>query len=103
MARRRTVAHRKRRQNRLSMFLVTVVVVMIIVVVSISSIKLKEKNQTQQQTITQLSEQIAEEEKRSEEIEEYRKYIQTKKYAEDVAKEKLGLVYEGEIIFREEK
>ena len=102
MARRRTVAHRKRRQNRMSMFLVTVVVVMIIVVVSISSIKLKEKNETQQQTISQLSEQIADEEKRSEEIEEYRKYTQTKKYAEDVAKEKLGLVYEGEIIFREE-
>lgn len=100
---RRTVAHRKRRQNRLSMFLVTLVVVMIIAVVSISSAKLKEKNQTQQQTITQLSEQIADEEKRSEEIEEYRKYTQTKKYAEDVAKEKLGLVYEGEIIFREEE
>ena len=102
MARRRTVAHRKRRQNRMSMFLVTVVVVMIIVVVSISSIKLKEKNRAQQQTINQLNEQIADEEKRSEEIEEYRKYTQTKKYAEDVAKEKLGLVYEGEIIFREE-
>lgn len=98
---RRTVAHRKRRQNRMSMFLVTVVVVMIIVVVSISSIKLRDKYEAQQQIISQLSEQIAEEEKRSEDIEEYRIYTQTKKYAEDVAKEKLGLVYEGEIIFRE--
>lgn len=103
MARRRKVAHRKRRQNRLSMFLVTVVVVMIIVVVSISSINLKAKNKEQQQTIQQLNEQIAEENKRSEEIEEYRKYTQTKKYAEEVAKEKLGLVYEGEIIFKEEE
>ncbi len=102
MARRRTVAHRKRNQNRLSMFLVSVVVVMIIVVVSISSIRLREKNTQQQKIIDQLSEQIAQEEKRSEEIEEYRKYTQTKKFAEDVAKEKLGLVYEGEIIFKEE-
>ena len=103
MARRRKIAHRKRRQNRLSMFLVTIVVVMIIVVVSISSINLKAKNKEQQQAIQKLNEQIADEQERSEEIEEYRKYTQTKKYAEEVAKEKLGLVYEGEIIFKEEK
>lgn len=101
MTRRRKAAYRKRRQNRLSMFLVTMVVVMIIAVVSISSINLKAKSKEQQKIIEQLDEQIAEEEKRSEEIEEYRKYTQTKKYAEDVAKEKLGLVYEGEILFKE--
>lgn len=102
MARKRRVAYRKRRQNRMSMLLVTMVVVMIIVVVSISSVQLKAKNQEQQQTMENLSTQIAEEEKRSEEIEDYRKYTQTKKYAEEVAKEKLGLVYEGEIIFKED-
>lgn len=101
MAGRRKAAYRKRRQNRLSMFLVTMVVVMIIIVVSISSINLKAKNKEQQKTIEQLDEQIAQEEKRSEEIEEYRKYTQTKKYAEEVAKEKLGLVYDGEILFKE--
>ena len=31
----------------------------------------------------------------------YTKYTKTKKYAEEVAKDKLGLVYEGEIIFKE--
>ena len=43
------------------------------------------------------------EEARSAEIEEYGKYTQTKKFVEEVAKEKLGLVYEGEIIFKDEK
>ena len=47
-------------------------------------------------------EQIAEEEERTKEIEEYAKYTQTKKYIEEVAKDKLGLVYEGEIIFKDE-
>ena len=61
------------------------------------------KDRSESCDIQQLNEQIAEEEQRSEEIEEYRKYTQTKKYAEDVAKEKLGLVYEGEIIFKEEE
>ena len=36
------------------------------------------------------------------EIEEFRKYTQTKAYIEEVAKDKLGLVYEGEILFKEE-
>ena len=33
-------------------------------------------------------------------VEEYRKYTQTKKYVEEVAKDKLGLVNEGEIIYK---
>lgn len=43
---------------------------------------------------------IAEEEKRSEEVEEYRAYVQTKSYIEDVARDVLGLVYKNEVIFR---
>ena len=44
--------------------------------------------------------QIEAEKKRTEEIEEFRKYTKTKKYIEDVAREKLGLVYEDEIIIQ---
>lgn len=43
---------------------------------------------------------IAEEEKRSSEIDEYRAYVQTKSYMEDVARDVLGLVYKNEVIFR---
>ena len=50
-----------------------------------------------------LMREIAAEEMRAEEIAEYEKYTQTKKFVEEIAKEKLGLVYEGEIIFRDEK
>lgn len=44
---------------------------------------------------------LTEEQERTKEIEEYEKYTQTKKYIEEVAKDKLGLVHEGEIIFKE--
>ena len=37
------------------------------------------------------------------ELEEYEKYTKTAKYVEEVAKEKLGLVYEDEIIFQAEE
>ena len=50
-----------------------------------------------------LQEQIDAEEERAEQIEEYRKYTQTKKYVEEVAKDKLGLVNEGEIIYKPEE
>lgn len=100
---RRKVAYRKRRQNRFSMFLVTLVVLMIMVVVAVKSVELKQKIETVSAKEEQLNQQIAAEEDRAEQIEEYRKYTQTKAYMEEVAKDKLGLVYEGEIVFEEDK
>lgn len=101
MAKRR-VAYRKQRQNRFSMFLVSVVVLLVLVAVSVRSMELQKKLDTYTAKDEQLSEQIAEEEERALEIEEYRKYTQTKKFAEEYAKEKLGLVYEDEILFKQE-
>ncbi len=98
----RRAAYRKKRQNKFGMFLVTTVVAMMLIVVAIKSIELKQKLAVYQAKEQMLTEQIAEEEKRSEEIEEYEKYTHTKKYIEEVAKDKLGLVHENEIIFREE-
>jgi len=83
------------------MLLVSIVVVMVMVVVSISGGKLKEKIDTVSAKEAHLEKQIESEEARQQEIEEYKKYTQTKKYAEEVAKDKLGLVYEGEILFQE--
>lgn len=98
----RKVAYRKKRQNRFGMFLVSIVVIMLLVVVAVKSNELKEKKDYYVQKEQQLQEQIAEEEKRAEEIADYEKYTQTKKYIEDVAKDKLGLVYEGEIVLKDE-
>lgn len=98
----RKVAYRKRRQNRFSMFLVTLVVLMILVVVSVKSSDLKKQQEIYRTKEEQLTKELDAERARTEDIEEYRKYTQTKKYVEEVAKDKLGLVYEDEIIFKEE-
>lgn len=98
----RRAAYRKRRQNKFGMFLVTTVIVMMLIVVMIKSIELKQKLAAYQEKEKILIEQIEEEEKRSEEIAEYEKYTKTKKYIEEVARDKLGLVHEGEIIFKDE-
>ena len=96
------VAIRKRRQNRLGMLLVTVVVLMLLLVVAVKCMELKQKQEIYLTREAQLQEQIDEQEARADEIEEFRKYTKTKKYAEEVAKDKLGLVNEDKIIFKEE-
>ena len=49
---------------------------------------------------TELRSQIEQESKRSEELQEKETYMQTKKYIEEVAKSKLGLVNPGETLLR---
>lgn len=101
MARRRA-AYRKRNQNKLSMLLVMMVVVMILVVVAIKSNDLKTVFAQKQERIAQLENEITSEEQRKEELIELGKYMQTKKFYEEMAKQKLGLVYENEILFKKE-
>ncbi len=96
-------AYRKRRQNRLAMLLVTTVVLMMMLVVTVKSVELRQKRAVYREREEVLLQEIELEEARSAEIEEYGKYTQTKKFVEEVAKEKLGLVYDGEIIFKDEK
>ena len=83
------------------MMLVTLVLLMLIVVVNIRKGELREK-QAVYAARQELQRKIDQEEARSEEIREYEKYTQTQKYIEDMAKEKLGLVYEDEIVFKTE-
>lgn len=99
----RKVAYRKKRQNKTGMTLVTIVVLMMLVVVTIKSVELQGKKEAYALQEQALLEEIEAEKQRTEEIEEYGKYTQTKKYVEELAKDKLGLVYEGEIIFKDEK
>lgn len=91
---------RSKRQNRFGMFLVMLVVFMLLVVVSTSCIRLRDKQETYQQRIEELQAEIETEKERTEYLAEFKKYTQTNAYIEEVAKDKLGLVYPGEVIFK---
>lgn len=91
----------KTRQKNLS--LVAFVVVVLCCVVSFKKIELNQKIASYEKKIAQLEVEKAEEEQRTEEIEEYRAYVQTKKFIEQEARDKLGLVYPDEIIFEPEE
>ena len=47
--------------------------------------------------------QIESEQQRTEEIEAMEEYKNTKEYVEEIAKDKLGLVYDDEILFKPEE
>lgn len=79
---------------------ILLIVLAVFGVSTIGGLRLKQKNRAYQAREEALEEAIADEEARSEEIEEMEAYTKTKKYVEDVAKDKLGLVYEDEIIFK---
>lgn len=101
MAKRR-IRVRKKKQNRVGMALVLTVLMLLMLVVSYNSKQLEEKLASYQERERQLTEQLEAEKARSEEIEEFKKYTKTKKYIEETAREKLGLVYEDEILIKTE-
>ena len=99
---RRKIRVKKKKQNSLAMLLVLMVVFVMMIVVFINNKNLKAKLAVYQQKEETLTEQIEKEKQRAEEIKEFEKYTKTKKYIEDIAREKLGLVYEDEIIIQTE-
>ena len=79
---------------------ITAVVASLAVVINISMSSLKEKDLEYQAREQNLEKVLADEEARAAQLEEYRIYVQTKQYVEKVAKEKLGLVKEDEILLK---
>ncbi len=100
---RRKVAFKKRRQNRLGMILVTGVVVLLCLVMTFSMMSLKKKRDGYLERQKSLEQQIEAENRRAEDLVEYEKYTKTAAYVEEVAKDKLGLVYSDEIVFQAEE
>lgn len=95
----RRVVFRKKRQNHLAMILVMILVTMFCSVIIFKSVQLQKKRDEYNKKIDSLQQQILEQQERTKELEEYEKYTKTIKYVEEVAKDKLGLVYEDEVVF----
>ena len=91
---------RKVQKHKRSVLTICGVVILLTAIISIDSITLKAKDQSYQAQETELEQKIEDEKERAKEIEELDKYVGTDEYVEEVAKEKLGLVHENEIIFR---
>lgn len=93
---------KKKKSSKGGVIAISLVVMMLFTVVAYKSVELRERNEAYMEREQNLRDQIADEQERQLELEEYEKYVQTKKYVEEVAREKLGLIYENEIIFKPE-
>lgn len=101
MSGRKVRTRRLRRQNRAAYLSVAVVVLILVGVLSFRCIELYQKNTEYSQKQEQLEQQLADEEDKQSEIESYRAYVGSDDYIVEMAREKLGLVYPGEQVFRE--
>lgn len=93
---------RRRRKKKLSPFTVFGVLVLCIVLcgtMAFKTMSLKAEEAKYSEQIAELIKEQKELEDEKEELKEYESYVKTKEYAEEVAREKLGLVYSNEIIF----
>lgn len=86
--------------NRLAIIGITVVVASLALVVNLKSTSMKKKDLEYQIREETLIKQRDQEKARADELEEYRVYVQTKQYIEEVAKQKLGLVMPDEILLK---
>ncbi len=97
---RKTVAFRKEKKNKSMLMITMLVMAALCVVVYVGGRPKVMERERLQSEIAVLQTQLADEQARTERLRELEVYTQTKKYAEEVAKEVLGYVYDGEIIFR---
>ena len=75
--------------------------VVLCIVLLVNGFSLNQKILANETRVQELEELIAEENERTTEIEELEEYMQTDEYLEQEAKERLGFVKDGEIIFKE--
>lgn len=83
-----------------SVLAISAVIVLLIAVVSVNAMTLRAKEKAYRAQETELEEQLKEEEERAAEIDDLESYVNTDEYVGEVAREKLGLVHENEIIFK---
>ena len=79
----------KKNGNRAGRMCITCIVFVFAIVMSTQIIKVYQKDQ----------EYVA----KQQELEDYETYTKSQQYVEDVAKSKLGLLYDNEVVFKEQK
>ena len=91
---------RKKSGNNAGTLSIIFIVLVFVVVMSIQIYKLKEKDKLLAEREQNLMQQLTEEMLREEELKELDLYTRSMEYIKDMAN-KLGIVYENEIIFKE--
>ena len=89
--------------NSLGMIAIALVVLVLLGGLMLESNDLKERRTGYDAKAATLQQQIEDEQTRTEEIDKLKKYMETDEYAEEVAREKLGLVKDNETVFKKQQ
>ena len=89
-----------RKSSKIGVFAITVAVLIICGIVLYAKLSLDSEYEDLLEQQQRLETQIADEEDRTEEIEEYSIYVKTKKFIMDVARNILGLVDSEDIVIK---
>ena len=85
---------KKRKQNGNGKIWISIIVATLLIVMSVQIVGLYNKKETY------MAKELEDEKNRSQEIKDYEEYTKTQKFIEDMAKSRLGLVYDNEVIFK---
>jgi len=94
---------RRRYKRKTGMGYILVLVLVIFCTVSYARIRLNRERMALLEQQTAAEQKLADEKERSSQMEDLRAYVQTKKFVEETAREKFGLVYKDEIIFKSDR
>lgn len=93
----------KKNNNRAGKLCIGMIVFAFVAVMSVQIVKVYHKDQTYLGRQAELEQQLKDETARRDELDAYESYTKSQEYVEDTAKSKLGLAYDNEIIFKEQK
>jgi len=102
-AKRHSKARKNYIQNKVAIKGITVVVCLLLIILLFHGRSLQEKVKENEVRLSKLQEAYEKEQARTEEIEALQEYMQSEEYIEKYAKEKIGLLKENEILFKENK
>ena len=89
--------------NHLGMLGIVLVVLMLLVIFMVKGRSIESTLAVYNARTATLEQENEDEKARTQEIDEMKEYMLTDEFAEQIAREKLGLVKENEIVFEEEK
>ena len=90
-----------RKKSRTTEFSITIVLCCLVAVLTVKGISLQQKVNANASRLSGLDSQIEEEKQRTDDITALKEYMQTDEYIEKTAREKLGMVKDNEILFKE--
>ncbi len=93
---------KKRKSNRRYLVLAIVLVTVFGGLISFRLMDMEKQNAQYAARQQELQDKIEEENQRTQELNEYEEYTKTKEFAEKVAREKFGLIYDDELKFKAE-